>query len=325
MPRRTMIYCLIPQDLAKRLHDLLRRHFAEEQDIEVVVEQRWRDRRRAAERRQGSADVEEERRRIRAAHGRRVADRRELILAAEVPAELPRRARPYADRLLFITRFEPTPQHLEDIDTARLVARIQSGDQAAFGDLYLRYFDRVYSYLRVAFRDDHEAEDLTQDVFLSVLDSLPRYERRQQPFRAWLFVIVRRKALTRLERARRQEVTDPIDLTRHVAVPATELQLEALDWLTDRELVLLIERLPLAQRQVLMLRYALDLDYSYIAEILDRSVDDVRMIHHRARRFLEERMRALGRHPEGARERDRSRTFLRKAPVLRARRFALTR
>jgi DNA-directed RNA polymerase specialized sigma24 family protein len=95
-----------------------------------------------------------------------------------------------------------------------------------------------------------------------------------------------------------------------------------LDWISDRELVLFVDRLPLAQRQVLLLRYMLDLTHAQIAEVLDRTPDDVRALHSRALRFLRTRLAALGR---DARHGTRSRAMrpVREARVLRHRRFVL--
>jgi RNA polymerase sigma-70 factor (ECF subfamily) len=322
---RRVVYCFVPRDLAPRLHEPLRRHFADDPALEVVVERRGRERRTPQDRRSGTGrpidPPSAERRLIRSETGRRVADRRACLIEVE-PLALPRRARAHADRLVFLERLEPSGQQLEDVDTARLVTRIQGGDRDAFEILYLRYFDRVYSYLRVALRDRHEAEDVTQQAFVAVLESLPRYERRSQPFRAWMFVIVRRYALSTMQKQSRLDVTDPVQLSQRYESREAPADYAVLDGLSDPDLIMLIERLPLAQRQVLLLRYMLNLTYAEAAEVLDRSIDDIRALHSRARRFLEARLTALGRSPRVGRP-ERCRTFLRKAPVLRARRFVL--
>jgi RNA polymerase sigma-70 factor (ECF subfamily) len=318
-----MIYCVIPRELAPKLHETLRRHFADDPQVEVVVERRALDRRRRSDRRGGEApERDEERRRIRNVTGRRVADRRVTVVEVEPPA-LPRRARAHADRIQFVERAEPSTERAEDLDTARLVTRIQGGDREGFGDLYLRYFDRVYAYLNLALGDPHEAEDLTQQVFVKALEALPGYERRSRvPFRGWLFTIVRHTALTTLDRRNRTEVLPPETLNRQLESGSAHADLQALGWVSDRELILLMERLPLAQRQVLMLRYMLDLSHGEIAKILGRSSEDVRIQAHRALRFLEQRLRALGRTSTmGAREPSRARP--RHAYVLRSRRYAL--
>ena len=319
---RARIYCVVPFDLAAKLHEPLRRHFREDADVEVVVERRGRERRKPAERRQDAAAAKRERRQIRNAAGRRVADRRVLTSDVEALA-LPRKAERHRDRLVFVERLEPSSEHLEDLDTARLVIAFQAGDRARLDDLYLRYFDRVYSYLKLVLGEPHEAEDATQQVFLSVLKALPRYERRTQPFRAWLFVVVRNEGLSRLSGCGHVEIVDPAEMSRRTEANGGEdSALEALDWISDKDLMFLIERLPLPQRQVLMLRYLADMRGPEIAAVLGRSQADVRMLQSRAQRYLRERLVALGRGPT----RRGTEPALRRVPqatVLRARRYCI--
>jgi hypothetical protein len=140
--------------------------------------------------------------------GRRVSDRRTTSLAVAAP-ELPRKLERYAQQLVFFERIEPTDEQAEDADTARLVIRFQAGDEEAFAGLYVRYFNRVYVYLRTALNDPIEAEDAAQHVFMRVYEALPRYERRGQPFRGWLFRIVRNYTLDQLKKLGRNLPTEP--------------------------------------------------------------------------------------------------------------------
>jgi hypothetical protein len=78
-----------------------------------------------------------------------------------------------------------------------------------------------------------------------------------------------------------------------------------------------------AQRQVLVLRYMLDLSNAEIAEIVDREPNAVRALQHRAIRSLKQRL--AHRQDLPGRRRDRMRRWPKRAPVLRARRFALMR
>jgi RNA polymerase sigma-70 factor (ECF subfamily) len=321
---RNVVYCVVPRDLAATLHQSLKRHFADDRGVEVVVEQRVGERRAGDDRRGGSpaGAREPDRRRIRASAGRRAGERRALVVPVSPPS-LPRRARPYADRLAFVARLEPSTQQAEDVDTARVVARIQAGESDLFSVLYMRYFDRVFSYLRVVLNDEHAAEDATQQVFLQMLLALPRYQRRRQPFRAWMFTIVRNRALDELKKRRRVDVEDPAELQRLRDEPLDdEAPVEIPGWLFDRDLLLFIERLPLAQRQVLLLRYMLDLSTSEIAETLGRNPAAINVLHYRALSFLRARLRALGRTPQDFRRSGVYRRH-RQARVLRQRRFAL--
>jgi RNA polymerase sigma-70 factor (ECF subfamily) len=344
---RPITYCLVPRDLAPRLHDLLRRHFAHEgKSVQVIVERRAHDRRGAAARRAETAASPTpaarraapapvagkrqppDRRRIRASRGRRIAERRAALIAVDAPLRLPRRAREHSHRIVFVECLELVSQHAEDADTLRLVARIQAGDRDAFAILYMRYFDRVYGYLRMMINDSHAAEDGAQQVFLQVLEALPRYEPRPgHPFRAWLFIVARNRALYQLRQQGRIAFVDPAtldDASEANCGPEPPGEPSALDWISDAELLLFVERLPLAQRQVLLLRYMLGLSGAETARAIGRSHEDVRVLQHRALAFLRARLTAIGRGVPQRRDPQRVRGYLRQAPVLRARRFALT-
>jgi RNA polymerase sigma-70 factor (ECF subfamily) len=228
-------------------------------------------------------------------------------------------------RIAFVERIESGVEQAEDLDTARCVARFQAGEaKQSFAVLYDRYFDRVYGYLRVLLKDSHAAEDATQSVFLHVFEALARYERRSgRPFRAWLFTIVRNEAFNRVRRSDRIDFVDPAELnSRSEPVDSENGELGFLAWASDSDLYILIERLPLAQRQVLMLRYHLDLSSAQIAEILGRTPETVRKLQSRAQRHLRDRLVARGRRPERRGERPCA-ARIPEAVVLRARRFSL--
>jgi RNA polymerase sigma-70 factor (ECF subfamily) len=224
-------------------------------------------------------------------------------------------------RVHFVERIDASEEQLEDADTARLVIRLQGGEGTAFESLYGRYFDRVYGYLKVTLNAREEAEDAAQQVFMHVFEHVDRYERRDKPFRAWLFTIVRNVALMRLRKEGRVDIVDPAELGRRREGAAPQ-DLHVLDWISDRDLMVFVERLPDAQRQVLMLRFMLGLRAAEIAEVLGRTPNDVSQLQSRALRFLRQRLTAIGR--SGSR-RDRARTQRRtiQAWVLRSRRYAL--
>jgi RNA polymerase sigma-70 factor (ECF subfamily) len=187
----------------------------------------------------------------------------------------------------------------------------------------MRYFSRVYAYLRVALRSREEAEDVAQQVFTRAFEALPKYEHRG-PFRGWLFAIARNQAISHLRAAQRLEPLDPDDLNRRRDQRAESGPLPALEWISDPDLLLFIERLPLAQRQVLVLRYMLDLNHAEIATVLGRSPEDVRKLQSRAQRFLRDRLDALAQRAEVE---CRPRMVARPAHhyILRRRRYALMR
>jgi RNA polymerase sigma-70 factor (ECF subfamily) len=311
---------LVPQELAVQLHEPLRRYFRDDPAIEVIVERRSLERRGKVDRRKAkSAPGAEERRLVHNLGGRRVGERRAPWVALD-GATLPRRARRFADRVVFFERLEPSSQDIEDVDTARIITRIQAGERDAFAILYARYFDRVYGYLRATMRDPHETEEATQQVFFNVFEALANYEHRAR-FRGWLFTIARNHALNSLKRRGRTETLDMDDVESR-KLGGSQPGLDALDWISDRELQMFLDRLPLIQRQVLYLRYAVGLRSSEMASVLGVTAEAVRQHQARATRFLRARLEAVGRAPTRSNRMGAHGLVLRPR-VVRARRFSL--
>src|SRR6184192_2110737 len=94
-----------------------------------------------------------------------------------------------------------------------LVERAQAGDRDALEELYLIHFDRIYSYLHVSVGNRHDAEDLTTQTFLRMLESIGKFRWQSAPFSAWLFRIAHNLAMDHFRANRRwqpeEEVPEP--------------------------------------------------------------------------------------------------------------------
>src|SRR5438270_13893365 len=95
----------------------------------------------------------------------------------------------------------------------RLVDRAQQGDRGALEELYLLHFDRIYSYLHMSVGNRHDAEDLTTQTFLKMLESIGKFRWRAAPFSAWLFRIAHNLAMDHFRATKRwhpeEEVPEP--------------------------------------------------------------------------------------------------------------------
>ena len=85
----------------------------------------------------------------------------------------------------------------------RLVERGQQGDKAALEELYLIHFDRIYSYLHMTVGNRHDAEDLTTQTFLRMLESIGKFRFQSAPFSAWLFRIAHNLSMDHFRAGRR--------------------------------------------------------------------------------------------------------------------------
>src|SRR5438045_7861246 len=88
-------------------------------------------------------------------------------------------------------------------DLRALVARAQKGEREALEELYLQHFDRIYSYLHLSVGNRHDAEDLTTQTFLRMLEAIGRFRWKSAPFSAWLFRLAHNLAMDHFRASRR--------------------------------------------------------------------------------------------------------------------------
>ena len=163
-------------------------------------------------------------------------------------------------------------------EVARAVARAKQGDRAAIRFLYLRYSGNVYGYARSIVRNDHDAEDVVQQVFTRMLTAIQSYEQRAVPFSAWLLRITHNMAIDYLRR--RMPVCE--EPGRAVVEERPEFEAGQLRGALCEALA----ELPEVQREIVVLRHFGGLSPREIAERLGRSEDSIHGLHHRARRAL---------------------------------------
>ena len=174
-------------------------------------------------------------------------------------------------------------------EIARAVTRAKQGDRAAIRFLYLRYADNVYGYARSIVRNDHDAEDIVQQVFTRMLTAIQGYEQRSVPFSAWLLRITHNMAIDHLRR--RSTVCEEPELLASEDGPHYESHhLRA----TLRDA---LATLPEVQREIVVLRHIVGLSPREIADRLGRSEDSIHGLHHRGRRALQAALTQAGATP----------------------------
>lgn len=155
-----------------------------------------------------------------------------------------------------------------------LAERSRAGDSDAFAELYRRYLTPVYRFIfRRVGGDIAAAEDLTSQVFLEALNSLPGYSERGQ-FVAWLFTIARRRLA---DRYRKPEMNSLEDIPESLlGIPDGMEQHENM-----RRLRQLLAALDDEKRELLQLRFSAELSFGDIAAVLGRKEAAVKMMFYR--------------------------------------------
>lgn len=173
---------------------------------------------------------------------------------------------------------------------AELSPELEAGrDALAFDEVYSRYRGPIWR-LACRFAGD-DALDATQEIFLKVWRALPGF-RGEARLSTWIFQIAHNHLRQRHRRRLRR--LDPTALDNTIAEPVDqradpERRAIARDDLNRLRVV--IETLPVGQREVLWLRDGQHLSYQEIAEVLNLPIGTVRSRLARARRSLKEAMK----------------------------------
>jgi RNA polymerase sigma-70 factor (ECF subfamily) len=167
----------------------------------------------------------------------------------------------------------------EGIDT-RLLGEIAAGDEQAFIELYRRRHQDIYRFVFAMAKSRSFAQDVTQEVFLNVLENACRFDAAKGTVRAWLFGCARHVTLDRLRLERRW--TD--EMPPEGIAPDGDERLLA-DQRIER-LHAAIVRLPIEYREALVLCELHELSYAETAATLGCPVGTVRSRLHRGRALL---------------------------------------
>jgi len=161
-----------------------------------------------------------------------------------------------------------------------IVDAARAGDEAALAELYNLYFPRVYRYIIARMGNPYDAEDLTEEVFLRVLDAIERFQWREAPFSAWLFRIAHNAVISQRRkegaRGRSAPLSDALPMNSQGPDEMVENRL------TLNEVMRTAETLPEAQRRVIGLRFAAGLTVAETAQAMGKGEGNVKVIQHKA-------------------------------------------
>jgi RNA polymerase sigma-70 factor (ECF subfamily) len=182
---------------------------------------------------------------------------------------------------------------------AALMLRVKRGDRAAFATLVENYQQPLHNFIHRTLRDEAEADDLAQNVFLQVWKSRDRYERTAK-FSTWLFTIARNLCLNEIRR-RTRHPAESLEETHseHDDQPQRQYEDKKVFLPTENalhgELAQKIEEalaeLPEAQRTAILLCRQDELSYEEIAKVLDCSLSATKSLIHRGRETLKEKLK----------------------------------
>ena len=182
----------------------------------------------------------------------------------------------------------PRPAQQEE---RKLLRRIANGDRVSFEELHDRLAGIVYSTVYQVLRDHQDAEDMAQEVFLSIWKKARLYNESKGEPLTWVSSLARNRAIDRLRsKERRARLRDAVQAEPEVVSPLSEPDAGAQTSLRERGQIVrsAVLQLTSEQRQVIEMAYFAGLSQSQIAKRLDAPLGTVKA---RMRRGLGRRVR----------------------------------
>ncbi|MCH9010091.1 MAG: sigma-70 family RNA polymerase sigma factor [Chloroflexi bacterium] len=165
-------------------------------------------------------------------------------------------------------------------EVSDLVRKAQEGDQSSFALLYERFFDQIFRYVSFKTGSPTEAEDITGEVFVRMIESIHRFKWQGHPFSSWLFRIAHnlivdyfrkkgKKALVPLEGAADNLRSAHVDVDRRIDLEIAMDEIRrAMEGLTD------------LQRDVISMRFAGGLSVAETARAIGKKDNAIKALQH---------------------------------------------
>jgi RNA polymerase sigma-70 factor (ECF subfamily) len=166
--------------------------------------------------------------------------------------------------------------------------RHSESDLDAFSETYRRYFPRLFAYIYARVGQVHLTEDLVADVFeraYAKADSL----RSKDAYSTWLFTIARNAIISHARKHSRETIVDP-DVMGDISPSTASVETEILAREEQSAVARLVREFPQREQDIISLKFDAELSNHQIAEIMELSEPNIRVIIFRTLRKLRELM-----------------------------------
>ena len=169
-----------------------------------------------------------------------------------------------------------------------LVAKAQGGDREALEALYLHHYEDVFTFVFSRVGNRHDAEDVTTQTFIRMVERIHHFRWRSIPFVAWLKQIAFNLAMDHFRDARRWQSCAEVP----ICGVGTSAEDQAIASIGSERAVALVRSLKPEHRHVIALKFLLSCSTAQAATQLDRSEGAVKALQHRAVEALHRKLAA---------------------------------
>jgi len=166
---------------------------------------------------------------------------------------------------------------LEQVADLDLIRSFQAGDTEAFDVLVTRYKDRIYSSILFFVKDTYLAEDLFQDVFIKIIDTLKNKRYTEEgKFLPWALRIAHNLCVDYFRKVKRTpaiKTSDDQDIFEVIYVSQEAPDQKLMRGESHDKVRRMLDLLPEEQREIIVLRHYANLSFKEIAEITNCSIN----------------------------------------------------
>ncbi|MDP4281055.1 MAG: sigma-70 family RNA polymerase sigma factor [Bacteroidota bacterium] len=158
-----------------------------------------------------------------------------------------------------------------------LIGRYLAGNQASLERLIRRHKNRVYAYILMVVKDKELAEDLFQDTFIKVINTIRSGSYKEEgKFIQWVMRISHNLIIDYFRKSKRIPIVenrDDFDIFEKVRIPVESVEERLITEQIHKDVKKLIDFLPEEQREVLLMRHYGDMSFKDIAEVTNVSIN----------------------------------------------------
>lgn len=177
---------------------------------------------------------------------------------------------------------------MQNTEQDRLISLAKSGDEYAITRLYDTHCQGIFRFLFYRTGDRDIAEDLTSEVFIHMIRSLPKFKEGSGSFSSWLYTIARHQSIDQYRKTK-AKVELPVGENLVSTSPDPEETSGVKQQISD--LMTKIMELPIEQREIIELRFVSQLSIQETASALGRTTDSIKGMQYRALEALRAKMK----------------------------------
>lgn len=167
--------------------------------------------------------------------------------------------------------------HMRTLNDQELISLYLQGNQQAFEVLLRRHKDRIYTSIYLFVKDTELAEDIFQEVFIKIIDTLRREKYNNEgKFIHWALRIAYNMCVDHFRKSKRMNMvtgSENFDIFHVLECPSTNKEAEMIQQQHHQRLRQLIDQLPAEQKEVVILRHYADMSFKEIAQLTRVSIN----------------------------------------------------